>query len=129
MADAGRRVKGHPPEGWHQPKVTGASSLSLPVEEGEDHPDQLGVSDGRQLPTHGLGLILPRGHHGLAQAVRRGLTAVQHAGGRLLRLAPEATLVRGKPEVFNTDQSLPLRRQREASSPAWSSPRPSRSMR
>ena len=32
-------------------------------------------------------------------------------------------LARGKPEVFNTDQSLPLRRQGEASSAAGSSPR------
>ncbi len=37
-------------------------------------------------------------------------------------------LARGKPEVFNTDQSLPQRRQGGASSPAWSSPRSSRSM-
>ena len=37
-------------------------------------------------------------------------------------------LARGKPEVFNTDQSLPLRRQGGASSPAWSSPRSSGSM-
>ena len=30
---------------------------------------------------------------------------------------------RGRPEVFNTDQSLPLRRQGATSSPAGSSPR------
>ena len=41
--------------------------------------------------------------------------------------ALEEALARGKPEVFNTDQSLPLRRQGGASSPAWSSPRSSRS--
>ena len=40
----------------------------------------------------------------------------------------EEALARGKPEVFNTDQSLPQRRQGGASSPAWSSPRSSRSM-
>ena len=33
---------------------------------------------------------------------------------------------RGRPEVFKTDQSLPLRRQGGASSPAGSSPRSSR---
>ena len=42
--------------------------------------------------------------------------------------ALEDALARGKPKVFNTDQSLPLRRQGGASSPAWSSPRSSRSM-
>ena len=42
--------------------------------------------------------------------------------------ALEEALARGKPEVFNTDQSLPQRRQGGASSPAWSSPRSSRSM-
>ena len=42
--------------------------------------------------------------------------------------ALEEALARGKPEVFNTDQSLPLRRQGGASSSAWSSPRSSRSM-
>ena len=41
--------------------------------------------------------------------------------------ALEEALGKGKPEVFNTDQSLPLRRQGEASSPAWNSPRSSRS--
>ena len=37
--------------------------------------------------------------------------------------ALEEALGKGRPEVFNTDQSLPLRRQGGASSPAWSSPR------
>ena len=41
--------------------------------------------------------------------------------------ALEEALGKGRPEVFNTDQSLPLRRQGGASSPAWSSPRSSRS--
>ena len=40
--------------------------------------------------------------------------------------ALEEALGQGQPEVFNTDQSLPLRRQGAASSPAWSSPRSSR---
>ena len=44
-----------------------------------------------------------------------------------LEEALEEALARGKPEVFNTDQSLPLRRQGGVSSPAWSSPRSSRS--
>ena len=39
----------------------------------------------------------------------------------------EEALTKGQPEVFNTDQSLPLRRQGGASSPAWSSPRSSSS--
>ena len=39
--------------------------------------------------------------------------------------ALEEALGKGKPEVFNTDQSLPRRRPGEASSPAWSSPRSS----
>ena len=37
--------------------------------------------------------------------------------------ALEEALTKARPEVFNTDQSLPLRRQGETSSPAWSSPR------
>ena len=41
--------------------------------------------------------------------------------------ALEEALGQGQPEVFNTDQSLPLRRQGGASSPAWSSPKSSRS--
>ena len=41
--------------------------------------------------------------------------------------ALQEALDQGQPEVFNTDQSLPLRRQGVASSPAWSSPRSSRS--
>ena len=41
--------------------------------------------------------------------------------------ALEETLGQGQPEVFNTDQSLPLRRQGAGSSPAWSSPRSCRS--
>ena len=41
--------------------------------------------------------------------------------------ALEEALGKGRPEVFNTDQSLPLRRQGAASSPAWSSPRSCRS--
>ena len=40
--------------------------------------------------------------------------------------ALEEALGQGRPEVFNTDQSLPLRRQGGASSPAWSSARCSR---
>ena len=40
--------------------------------------------------------------------------------------ALKEALGQGQPEVFNTDQSLPLRRQGAASSPAWSSPRSSR---
>ncbi len=41
--------------------------------------------------------------------------------------ALEEALGQGQPEVFNTDQSLPLRKQGAASSPAWSSPRSCRS--
>ena len=40
--------------------------------------------------------------------------------------ALEEALAKGQPEVFNTDQSLPLRRQGGASSPVGSSPRSSR---
>ena len=41
--------------------------------------------------------------------------------------ALEEALGQGQPEVFNTDRSLPLRKQGAASSPAWSSPRSCRS--
>ena len=37
--------------------------------------------------------------------------------------ALEEALGQGQPEVFNTDQSLPLRGLGAASSPAWSSPK------
>ena len=78
---------------------------------------------------------LPGGGDGLAQPVHGGLAAVQHppigVGGRLWKPgfcaeALEEALGKGRPEVFNTDQRLPLRRQGVASSPAWSSPRSSR---
>ena len=44
----------------------------------------------------------------------------------LLRRGGGGGLARCKPEVFNTDQSLPQRRLGAASSPPWSSPRPFR---
>ena len=80
---------GHLPAAQHQPKVAGASSLSLPVEECPNHPAQPGVGRGHHLPAHGPWVPLPGGSHGLAQPVRGGLAAVQHppigVGGRLWR--------------------------------------------
>ena len=43
------------------------------------------VGPRHHLPAHGPRPPLPGGHHGLAQPVRGGLAAVQHAGGELLR--------------------------------------------
>ena len=84
-ADAGHGATGHLTEAWHQPTGVGGQGLSVPVEERQDHPAQPGVGGGHHLPSHGPGLPLHGGNHGLAQPVRGGLAAVQHTGSRLLR--------------------------------------------
>ena len=69
----------------HQPQVSGASGLSLPAEECQNHPAQPGVGGGHHLSAHGPGVPVPGGGDGLAQPVCGGLEAVQHVGGGLLR--------------------------------------------
>ena len=83
-------------------------------------PNQVWATDITCLPM-ARGLPLPGGDHGLAQPVRGVLAVVQHPGGRLLHQGLQEALDQGQPEVFNTDQSLPLRRQGVASSPAGGS--------
>ena len=83
-ADAHHGSAGHLPAAQHQPKVAGASGLSLPVEECQDHPSQPGVGGRHHLPALGPGIPLPGGSHGLVQSVRGGMVTVQHPGRWLL---------------------------------------------
>ena len=57
-ADAHHGSAGHLPAVQHQPKVAGASGLSLPVEECQDHPSQPGVGGRHHLPALGPGIPL-----------------------------------------------------------------------
>ena len=118
----------HLPAAQHQPPVAGEPGLSLPAEECENHPAQPGVGRGHHLPAHGPRGPLPGGGDGLAQAVRGGLAAVQHPpigiGGRLWRPASAPRRWRRLWARVGRRCSTPTR---GASSPAWSSPRSSRS--
>ena len=81
-------------------------------------PNQVWAADITYLP-------MARGFLYLVAVLAWRLSNTMEAG--FCAEALEEALAQGRPEVFNTDQSLPLRRQGAASSPAWSSPRPSRS--
>ena len=97
------------PDSWGQ-------SLPGPALEGQDHPSQPGVGGRHHLPAHGPGSPLPAGGDGLAQPVRGGLAdsptpwTPAFAPKRWRRLWARASRRCSTPT-------------REASSPAWSSPR------
>ena len=78
---------------YRQPRTSqpaaGTLGLSLPAEGSDDHPGEPGVGGRHHLPAHGPGVLVPGGHHGLAQPVRGGLGIVQHSGDRLLCRGPD----------------------------------------
>ena len=97
---------------YRQPRTSqpaaGRWVSSLPAEGSDDHPGEPGVGGRHHLPAHGPGVLVPGGHHGLAQPKRSvaGLGIVQHSGaaGFCAEALTEA-LGQGRPDgVFNTDQ-------------------------
>ena len=114
---------GYLPAASHQPTSGGTLGLSLPAEGSDDHPGEPGVGGRHHLPAHGPGVLVPGGHHGLAQPVRGGLGIVRHSGDRLLCRGPDRG-PRPRPSAKEGPRySTPAR---EASSPAASSRRYSR---
>ena len=129
--DAARRLGGDLPATEHEQGGTGAQDLSLPAGRDLDRAGQSGLVRGRHLHPDGQGLPLPGGDHGLGEPCRAGAAAVEHArlsntlGAEFCVEALEKALSRyGRPEIFNTDQSLPRRKPGAASSPATTSPAP-----
>ena len=103
-SDAGYGATGHLPAAPDQSARTWAQGLPLSAGRHGYHQAQPGVGGGYHLHPHVPGLLVPGGHHGLVQPLRGGLEAVQHPGADFCVEVLEEALVKGKPEVFNTDQ-------------------------
>ena len=120
---------GHLPAAWHHPPVSGAPGLSLPAEECENRPAQpepapprlrsgVWAADIIYLPMARGFLYLVAVMDWYCRYVVAWRPSNTLEAGFCAEALEEA-LSKGQPEVFNTDQSLPLRRQGGSQFTSW----------
>src|SRR5690242_7998219 len=91
-ADASDGSAGDLAEARHQQAEPRAQDLSVPAARPEDRPAQPGVGDRYHVHPDAQRVLLPGGHHGLAQQEGADVAAVQYHGRDLLRRGARGSL-------------------------------------